>query len=147
MAIDVRTTPRIGYEPMRRRPALEPTSDDLDWLSLGRTLWRRKLFLLGFVAIVLGVTAAYVSRMPPAYEAEALVMLNDRPQQAVPEIPDVVVGSPPNEEGLQSQLLLIKSRSMAERMVDELNLHLLPEFNPALRPKTADFAAGSIRSD
>jgi succinoglycan biosynthesis transport protein ExoP len=138
MAIDVRSTPRIGYEPARRRPAREPTSDDLDWLSLGRTLWRRKLFLLGFVAIVLGVTAAYVSRMPPAYEAEALVMLNDRPQQAVPEIPDVVVGSPPNEEGLQSQLLLIKSRSMAERMVDELNLHLLPEFNPALQPKTVN---------
>ena len=91
--------------------------------------------------IVLGLTAAYVSRMPPAYEAEALVMLNDRPAQAVPNIPDVVVGSPPSEDSLQSQILLIKSRSMAERLVDQLNLHLLPEFNPALQPKSADFAA------
>jgi succinoglycan biosynthesis transport protein ExoP len=140
MAIDVHSTPRIGYEPVRRRPAREPTGDDLDWLSLGRTLWRRKFFLLGFVVIALAVTAAYVSRMPPAYEAEALVMLNDRPPQPVPEIPDVLVGSPPNEEGLQSQVLLIKSRSMAERMVDELNLHLLSEFNPALQPRTVNLA-------
>ncbi len=42
---------------------------------------------------------------------------------------------------MQGQLLLIKSRSMAERMVDQLNLHMLPEFNPALRPKSADFVA------
>jgi succinoglycan biosynthesis transport protein ExoP len=91
--------------------------------------------------IVLGVTAAYVSRMSPAYEAEALVMLNDRPAQPVPNIPDVVVGSPPTEDSLQSQILLIKSRSMAERLVDQLNLHLLPEFNPALQPRTADFTA------
>jgi len=140
MAIDVHSTPRIGYEPARMRVTREPGADDLDWVRLGRTLWRRKLFLVGFVVIVLGVTAAYVSRISPAYEAEALVMLNDRPAQPVPNIPDVVVGSPPSEDSLQSQILLIKSRSMAERLVDQLNLHLLPEFNPALQPRTADFA-------
>jgi succinoglycan biosynthesis transport protein ExoP len=140
MAIDVHTTPRIGYEPARLRVARDSSGDDLDWFRLGRTLWRRKLFLLGFVVIVLGLTAAYVSRMPPAYEAEALVMLNDRPSQPVPNIPDVVVGTPPSEDSLQSQILLIKSRSMAERLVDQLNLHLLPEFNPALQPRSADFA-------
>jgi succinoglycan biosynthesis transport protein ExoP len=141
MAIDVHSTPRIGYEPARLPVTRDSSGDDLDWFRLGRTLWRRKLFLLGFVVIVLGLTAAYVSRMPPAYEAESLVMLNDRPAQPVPNIPDVVVGSPPSEDSLQSQILLIKSRSMAERLVDQLNLHLLPEFNPALQPSTADFAA------
>jgi polysaccharide biosynthesis transport protein len=141
MAIDVHSTPRIGYEPALRRVTRDSSGDDLDWMRLGRTLWRRKLFLLGFIVIVLGLTAAYVSRMPPAYEAEAMVMLNDRPAQPVPNIPDVVVGSPPTEDSLASQLLLIKSRGMAERLVDQLNLHLLPEFNPALRPSTADFAA------
>jgi polysaccharide biosynthesis transport protein len=138
MAIDVHSTPRIGYEPIRR-PMSRASGDDLDWLGLGRTLWRRKLFLLGFMVIVLGLTAAYVSRMPPAFEAEALVMLNDRQARVAPDIPEVLAGLPPNEDGLQGQLLLIKSRNMAERMIDQLNLHLLPEFNPALRPKTVDF--------
>src|SRR5688572_9664816 len=141
MAIDVHSTPRIGYEPAHRRATRSAGGDDLDWLGLGRTLWRRKLFLLGFMVIVLGLTAAYVSRLPPAFEAEALVMLNDRQAQVAPEIPELLAGLPPNEEGLQGQLLLIKSRSMAERMVDQLNLHMLPEFNPALRPKSANFAA------
>jgi succinoglycan biosynthesis transport protein ExoP len=141
MAIDVHSTPRIGYDSARLRVTRESSGDDLDWFRLGRTLWRRKLFLLGFVVIVLGLTAAYVSRMLPAYEAEALVMFNERPTQPVPNIPDVVVGTPPTEDSLQSQILLIKSRSMAEQLVDQLNLHLLPEFNPALRPSTIDFAA------
>ena len=139
MAIDVHSTPRIGYQPARRRLSQDPGGDDLDWLGLGRTLWRRKLFLVGFIGIVLGLTAAYVSRLPPSFEAEALVMLNDRPPQTLPDIPEVLAGSPPNEEGLAGQLLLIKSRSMAERMVDQLNLHMLPEFNPALQPRSADF--------
>ena len=140
MAIDVHSTPRIGYEP-GRRATRSSGADDLDWLGLGRTLWRRKLFLLGFVVIVLGLTAAYVSRLPPAFEAEALVMLNERQAQVAPEIPEVLAGLPPNEEGLQGQLLLIKSRSMAERIVDQLNHHMQPEYNPALRPKSADFVA------
>ena len=124
MAIDVRSTPRIGYEPLRRSLSQPSGRDDLDWLGLGRTLWRRKLFLLGFTVIVLGLTAAYVSRIPPAFEAEALVMLNDRVARVAPDIPEVLAGLPPNEDGLQGQLLLIKSRSMAERMIDQLNLHL-----------------------
>ena len=42
------------------------------------------------MVIVLGLTAAYVSRLPPAYEAEALVMLNDRQAQPVPDIEEVL---------------------------------------------------------
>ena len=141
MAIDVRSTPRIGYEPARRRVSRDGGGDDLDWLRLGRTLWRRKLFLLGFLLIVLGLTAAYVSRLPPAFEAESLVMLNERQAQVSPDIPEVLAGIPANEQGLQGQLLLIQSRGMAERMVDQLNLHLLPEFNPALRVGSSDLAA------
>jgi polysaccharide biosynthesis transport protein len=140
MAIDVHSTPRIGYEPSRRRMPRDTGGDDLDWLALGRTLWRRKLFLLGFVVIVLGLTAAYVSRLPPAFEAEALVMLNDRQSQPVPGIEEVLSGVAADEDGLQGELLLIKSRNMAERMVDQLNLHMLPEFNPALRRQTTSFA-------
>ena len=63
-----------NYPPFRRSPrhaAFAPTSDDsLDWVGLLHTLWRRKLFLLAFVLIVLGLTVVHVSRLPPGYEAE-----------------------------------------------------------------------------
>ena len=134
------STDLVHRVPPRRR-GFERAADDLDWLSLGRTLWRRKLFLLSFVGIVLGLTAAYVSRLPPAYEAEALVMLNEQQFEPVPEIEDVLTGLPLGENGIQSQLLLITSRGTAERIVDELNLHLLPEFNPALQMASAEAAA------
>ena len=138
MAIEIHTTPRLAYEHGRRRAPAVSSREDLDWWGLARTLWRRKLFLLGVVLLMLGLTAAYVSRMPPAFEAEALVMLNDRQSQLAPNIPEVLSQLAPNEQGLQSQLLLIRSRSMAERLVDELRLHMLPEFNPALRPREVD---------
>ncbi len=140
MALDVNTaTPRIGYDSMRRRPSRDAGRDELDWLGLWRTLWRRKLFLFGFILLVLGLVAAFVSRIPPGFEAEALVMLNERETRLV-DIPEVLQALPQNEEGLQGQLLLIKSRSMAERLVNELRLHMLPEFNPALRPATRTLA-------
>jgi len=132
MAVEVSSPPRIGYDPALRRVSRDQGGDDLDWWRLGRILWRRKLFLLGFVVLVLGLTAAVVSRIPPAYEAEAMVMLDERRVQ-VGEIPDVLPTVPQGEDGVQSQTLLIESRNMAERLVNELNLHLLPEFNPALR--------------
>jgi polysaccharide biosynthesis transport protein len=140
MAIEIHTTPRLAYEHGRRRAPAASSREDLDWWGLARTLWRRKLFLLGVVLLILGLTAAYVSRMPPAFEAEALVMLNDRQAQLAPEIPELLSRLTPDEQGLQSQLLLVRSRSMAERLVDELRLHMLPEFNPALQPKDADIA-------
>lgn len=138
MAIEVNTPQRLAYEPRRRTPR-DSGGDDLDWLKLARTLWRRKLFLFGFLLIVLGLTAAAVSRMSPAFEAQSLVMLADRQAQVV-DIPQVLSGLPPNEEGLQAQLLLIQSRDMAQRLADRLNLHLLPEFNPALRSEQRSLA-------
>jgi succinoglycan biosynthesis transport protein ExoP len=137
MAIEVHSGPRMGYEPIRR-PPVDAGGEDLDWLGLGRTLWRRKLFVFGFVVIVLGLCAAYVSQIPPSFEAEALVKLNDRETRIVTDFDDVLQGRVANEQqGVQGELLVITSRNMAERMVDELHLHLLPEFNPALQPKSS----------
>ncbi len=135
MALDVHSTPRLAYEPMRARPAHEPSGDELDWFALLRTLWRRKVFLATFVLLTLGLTAAYVSRLDPKFEAEALVMLSEQGPQIVADIPEILPSLPVQEDGVESQLLLIQSRNMAEKLVDALNLHLLPEFNPELRPK------------
>jgi uncharacterized protein involved in exopolysaccharide biosynthesis len=102
MAIEIHTTPRLGYERGRRPAAAASSREDLDWWGLVRTLWRRKLFLLGVVLLILGLTAAYVSRMPPAFEAEALVMLNDRQAQLAPEIPELLSQLAPNEQGCRA---------------------------------------------
>jgi polysaccharide biosynthesis transport protein len=135
--MDVNTAPRLGYDPLLRRKATrESGGDDLDWLGVFRVLWRRKLFLFAFMLLALAATAAWVTQAPKLYEANALVMLNEGRARTVPGIEDVVPYLTPTEERLQSQILLIRSRGMAERLVGELHLHLLPEFNPALRPQS-----------
>jgi uncharacterized protein involved in exopolysaccharide biosynthesis len=119
-----------------------PRADEIDWLGLAWTLWRRRWFLLGVMASVLAGTAVHVGGLPPAYEAEAQIMLNDRQRQPLPEIEDVLSDIPVNESALQSQLALLSSRGMAERLVARLNLHLLPEFNPALAGPSSDPTEG-----
>ncbi len=131
MALDVHNPRRIAYPATLPGPR-EAAKDELDWLKLGRTLWRRKLFLASLIGIVMCLTAAYVGTLAPGYLAESQVMLNQGPSQVV-DIPEVVAATPPDEQGLQGQVVLITSRSMAERLVDRLNLQLLPEFNPALQ--------------
>jgi capsular exopolysaccharide synthesis family protein len=131
MAIDVRNAPRIAYR-SADRSARDSVKEELDWLGLGRTLWRRKLFLATVVGLTLAVTAVLVGRMAPGFEAESQVMLNDRPNQVV-DIPEVLGAAAPDEARLQAQILLIQSRGMAELLADRLHLHLLPEFNPTLQ--------------
>jgi polysaccharide biosynthesis transport protein len=86
-----------------------------------------------------GGAAVYLSRVSPTYEAQALVMLNEGERRAVPGLERVVPGLVPNDERLE--ILLVRSRRMAERLANELNLHLLPEFNPAIRPKTGSLTS------
>ena len=86
---------------------------------------------VGCVAAVLTLTAPYASRIPAVFEAESLVLL---------EGGEVLAGTPgaalaaarAQEDSVRSALLKVRSSEMAERMMDELNLHLLSEFNAAL---------------
>lgn len=75
------------------------------------------MLVLACLGIVLGLTAAYVSTLAPAYEAEALVAVAPDGQ-----------GAP--AEDAEDQLRLIEPRAMAERLAERLDLQLLPEFRP-----------------
>jgi uncharacterized protein involved in exopolysaccharide biosynthesis len=87
-----------------------------DWIGgFGHVLWRRKLPILACVGLVLASTAAYVSTLTPAYEAEALV----------------TAGGPPGQQiGPGEPLRMIQTRAVAQQLVERLDLQLLPEFHP-----------------
>jgi uncharacterized protein involved in exopolysaccharide biosynthesis len=96
--------------------------------AFGRVLWRHKLLILACLGIVLGLTAAYVSTLAPAYEAEALVAV------ARPDRPDGQ-GVATQDGTAEDQLRLIEFRALAERLAERLNLQLLPEFRPEHAPR------------
>jgi uncharacterized protein involved in exopolysaccharide biosynthesis len=87
--------------------------------GIGSMVWRRKLLILTCVVLVLGLTAAYVSTLVPAYEAQALV--------AVDRLGDDASAS---DAAAEDPLSLIGSRALAERLVERLDLQLVPELHP-----------------
>lgn len=67
--------------------------------------WRPRMAVAAcFPLLFVAGAAAYVSRLPLAYEAEALVMFKDSPAQVAGFIPVVEGSTPPNEHGVEGQL-------------------------------------------
>ena len=116
MATEGRTMPEWAHAAAVRQALYAQR----DWMGgFGRVLWRRKLPVLACVGLVLASTAAYVSALTPVYQAEALVAWDNLPDQ-----------QPGSSRAAQDPLRLSASRAMAERLVDRLDLQLLPEFHP-----------------
>jgi uncharacterized protein involved in exopolysaccharide biosynthesis len=107
---------------------------ELDIRSLSRGLWRRAwlpvlLAILAAVATYLGL--GYVE---PLYTADTSILIEERespltrPRDAVEPRADF------DEPAIQSQVEVIRSREIAEAVIDRLDLTRRPEFDPATRP-------------
>lgn len=105
---------------------------ELDLMGLYRTL-RKRLGLI--VSVTLGLTAlvmVVVLQQTPLYTASAQVLL-DRQKMQVTDMEAVISGLPADSATVDSEVEILKSRALAERVVDRLNLMQDPEFNGALR--------------
>ncbi len=109
-----------------------PTSSDIDPWDLLRAIWSRKERLLALFVIFLTIGSFWVLTMRPTYVAESQVSIKprsgeisrfdtpERPQQADPI-------------SVESEVQILTSGALVPALVRQLNLHQLPEFNPALR--------------
>ncbi len=113
-----------------------PAEDDLDLGELLRQLWRRKLAVLGTVVTVTTLAAIIVFQLTPRYTATVAVMIEPRETQVV-DIEAVMSGLPRDFATIQSEVEVIRSRGLADRVIRKLKLLEDPEFNSDLRPKTA----------
>lgn len=122
------------------RDGLDPAGG-LDLLGVGQALWRGRavIAVLGFVGAVLGAVYGFgIAR--PNYAATALLVMAPLPDPVIAGD----VGSEPVPQGLSdlnTQLHIIQSRGLVQRMVDTLDLTSDAEFNPALRTGFAIFPA------
>ncbi|MCO6382913.1 polysaccharide biosynthesis tyrosine autokinase [Oceanicola sp. 502str15] len=112
-----------------------PASEDdvIDLGALVATLWRGKwvVAIFAVLAILIGGYYAYVVAVP-TYRATAVVMLETQ-QQSVVDIESVVSGLSADTVTINSEIEVLKSRSLAGRVADRLDLSANPEFNSALR--------------
>lgn len=130
----------VNPHPIKPSPALIGTGDQ-KLLDFGgeapiqyvlRVLWRRKLLILGAIALGVGLAILQISFMTPRYTAGTLVLIDPR-KTSVVDVESVLSSLTPEQGAVESEVQLLMSSSIAMKVVERLGLYDDPEFNPALR--------------
>lgn len=123
--------------------APQDIEEELDLFALLQTVWNGKwiITLLTLVSICLGF--AYLKGMAvPLYTASATVVLDNREEQVV-DLKNVMSGLSGDQATVNTEVEVIRSRGLAEQLVDELGLLNDPEFNGTLR-EPSRFSIGAL---
>jgi polysaccharide biosynthesis transport protein len=137
-------------------PIFIENSDDIDHARTSQILWRRRWLILSVTVLFLVVVGAVVSVMPRHYVAQALVLVGHR-GDLVPYGPSAgssAAATPRiDPEAVQTEIEMLQSPALAERVVHQLHLDKRSEFKlsgvPNSAGKTADTktAAATIASE
>jgi succinoglycan biosynthesis transport protein ExoP len=125
--MDMSVTPQSG--------AAEASSGKMQ-LSQILTTVRRNLWIILLCAIVAGAAAFGFSKTRPnEYTANAAIAIEPQ-SMAVPELQGAIRSDNPVDPMplVLTEMQAISSRSVVGRVVAELHMDRLPEFNPALQP-------------
>lgn len=109
-------------------------------------IWRRRGLIVGLVLVSLATTAAFLYSTQPLYTAHADVLI-DTKEARITDVEQVLSDSTPDKEALLSEIEVIRSRGLIEKVVDDYQLIRDPEYNEELRPLGAirSFVAALIR--
>lgn len=105
--------------------------------ALVALLRERRWFIILVVAAAVVLAVAVLRTMPPVYTAQSVIMVGPRTQKVV-DLSPVISSLDLNPLSLQPQveteMQIIKSRRLALRLIEQLNLLEDPEWNPRLAP-------------
>src|SRR2546430_33943 len=116
------------------RGASAPVADELDLSAVGRTLWRKKLWVIGPTVLVAALAFAAVNLVTPRYKSEARILIEGRENVFLrPEAEKLYERERTvDQEAVTSQVQLVLSRDLARKVIKELKLTERPEFDPVL---------------
>lgn len=123
--------------PERVLPFRTHNEDDdvIDLKKLGETLWQGKWNIAALIVIVTMLAIVAVLNLTPQYRASAVVLIEDKHPQVL-SFQQILDTSDGGSEYLQTQLALLQSRALAERVVRKLNLMDEPLFDPRQHAKS-----------
>ena len=107
--------------------------EGIDLRAILSVLWRRKGIIIGCAVIVMGLATTYINQLTPLYTAQASLMLDQQKMQVI-DIKSVISGAEGTSAAVATQVEVLTSPAIAERVAAKLHLETIPEFNPALRP-------------
>ncbi len=133
--------PELPYGPgSRLRQFIAQTSNVRETL---RVLWRRRMLILSIVLLATVLAYLAVKRIDPQYTATAKVMIETRGSQIV-NIKDVMEGLRPSRITFLGEVEVIRSRELAKRVIERLDLAASSHFNPELRKPDGDFSLNPL---
>ncbi|HYJ94246.1 MAG TPA: exopolysaccharide transport family protein, partial [Vicinamibacterales bacterium] len=105
-----------------------------DLNHLLNALFRRRWLIGGIVAGCLAVAIAVILLATPRYSAEVRILLERRADAFSSALESAMPGIALDATALNSQVEVLRSRTLTREVVEQLQLGMDPEFNPALRP-------------
>lgn len=119
-------------------------TDEIDLGALMHTLWRGKWWIVfaTVLAILAGGYYAFAVAVP-TYTAGSVVMLENR-QENVANLESVMSGLSGDQATINTEVEVIRSRGLIEKLVKQLDLIADPEFNPTLRSTPAISIAKAV---
>jgi capsular exopolysaccharide synthesis family protein len=112
------------------------SGDDPQLRRTLRILWRRKWLIATVVVVITGVVGLFSFTVTPRYEATLQIVFESRTGPAF-DLKAAAAGQPQDEPALVSEIDVIQSRNLSERVVEALGLADDPEFNANLRSEGA----------
>jgi polysaccharide biosynthesis transport protein len=119
-------------EPLQVQGPPQPYPDEagepsLDLRALLRVILARGYTILGTIAVAMVLVTLALLQMTPIYSASALIMVGQR-ENKVLDAEALLAGLPTDTATIENQIQILKSWSLAERVVVKNNLAVDPEF-------------------
>ncbi len=112
--------------------APRPSEDMIDLHQLWGVIRRRANVIAGCTILGTVLAAIFIFQLTPRYTAEATVMLETRKNQMV-DFTSLMAGLTGDQSVVRSEMEILKSRALADKVAEKLDIDHWPEFNPALR--------------
>ena len=110
--------------------AEDAAHNDFDLRSLLRVFLARRWTILGTVIVCMTLAAIAVLQITPLYSASTLIMVGQRENKVLDQ-ESFLAGLPMDSATIENQIQILRSWSLAERVVLKLNLVNDPEFDPS----------------
>ena len=123
---------RVHDEERAFRP-LSVAAREVNIRDIFRRILLRKWVLITTVLLITALTGVLLFSIPPRYTAQTTLIVEPR-EKIFDDLKAVLSSLSTDAEAIRSEISIIRSRELAEKVVDQLKLDLEPEFNAALRP-------------
>ncbi len=124
-ALAMRRESHLSTLMLSRSESGSQVEDRIDLKTIWRALLKHKWTILGSTVLCTLAAVAYTMRITPQYYSSALLQIDRTAQKVVGFNAEVEVDEAPLSEQLRlsTQIALLKSRSLAERVIDEMDLY------------------------